>query len=332
MPNAVAQHLHWLFLPSNTLDKDLLRIVFPYPDAVHIIPPASLTPTQRSNLSFGLEFISAAHSVQQTQQDILRKARAELNDFEHRIRWRNFWLDGPDEPPPLFHIPKHPPGPMQPELFPFFGRIRAEFHQLQQHPPPLRNEFSTNDDGSPVFRGHETTLPPSPTTAHLYDQGFIIKPADKNLGPVVLTLELYNQETQRQLLRPDFYEALNVPPDVDNLRGRLAPLIEEAKRIDTDMSEFINDHPGKIRPKIPLFYLTIKVHKNPWTGRPIVAATQWITTPLAIIVSHYVRKLNDRYGRRFILTDSTQLINSTPAASSSSQIHARPLPPHRGLQ
>jgi hypothetical protein len=43
---------------------------------------------------------------------------------------------------------------------------------------------------------------------------------------------------------------------------------------------------------LPLFRLTIKVHKTPPEGRPVTANQNWITQPLVELVAHLLQPIN----------------------------------------
>jgi hypothetical protein len=87
------------------------------------------------------------------------------------------------------------------------------------------------------------------------------------------------------------------------------------KKLPIWLVDFYYYHPTKDNPKIPQFYITAKIHKLPWAGRPIVQNMQWYTTPYAIIASHYISLLLDTHCADYILHDSLDLTNRLEAAN-----------------
>uniref|UniRef100_A0A8C5PYV0 Reverse transcriptase domain-containing protein n=1 Tax=Leptobrachium leishanense TaxID=445787 RepID=A0A8C5PYV0_9ANUR len=113
------------------------------------------------------------------------------------------------------------------------------------------------------------------------DQTIIIKPADKGGGVVILPREMYNQEALRQLNDINIYskatrEQMNCAQEVcrDLLqKGNQLGIINETE------FKYLNI----IYPKIPVFYLLPKIHKdinNP-PGRPIISRIESITSRLS---------------------------------------------------
>jgi hypothetical protein len=106
---------------------------------------------------------------------------------------------------------------------------------------------------------------------------FIVVPTDKNLGPAVLEMTTYIQRsysdhlsdatTYRQMTPDDFFAALRKVSDYlhDFLR-------EHADAITKSDATYLRRHLTSISDRShSAFYLLIKIHKNPWSTRPIVS-------------------------------------------------------------
>ncbi|CAJ0947471.1 unnamed protein product [Ranitomeya imitator] len=119
-------------------------------------------------------------------------------------------------------------------------------------------------------------------TRRLIDLLDVIKPADKGGVIVVMAWSYYISEIQSQLRNTETYTPISSNPTFDIAR-KIKYLIEQYSGLgvsDSKLREFlINQHPV-----ILVFYTLPKVHKDLWKppGRPIVASTNSILSPLAI--------------------------------------------------
>jgi len=158
------------------------------------------------------------------------------------------------------------------------------------------------------------------------DTSIIIKPADKNLGLVVLDREWYTAECARQLGDARTYRV--VPEsEAAALVGRLR------RHLGTLLSGFAHALPAGVpqylqatmaaHARLPGFYLLPKVHKLPaitrehlpqLVGRPIVASHSWLTTPASRWLAGV---LNAACSARFpqVLPDSRALIRQLEATT-----------------
>lgn len=118
---------------------------------------------------------------------------------------------------------------------------------------------------------------------------WIIKPADKNLGIAVMTRTWYIHEVMRQLDDPQYYVPFpqnELKPTMAHYYNMLCYRVQQAMNEGTIAQDrtssfiFLRTTPATAQPGH--FYLTIKVHKNPPVGRPIVPSHSWLTQPASI--------------------------------------------------
>jgi hypothetical protein len=153
----------------------------------------------------------------------------------------------------------------------------------------------------------------------------VIRPADKNLGPALLTRSWYNEEGLRQLRDQDTYEAVTEEQAFDAAkqyaihvqREVFTPLyrseLADNKTLDflkSHLREFLDRNPLKF----PTFYHMPKLHKpGKLKGRPIVASHSALTTPL----STWLDQALQPYAQRC----DTALKNSTALVRDLEQLH-----------
>lgn len=123
-----------------------------------------------------------------------------------------------------------------------------------------------------------------------------LKNADKNLGLTVVGREWYEQEAQKQLSDQSTYrlvkEEKEVKDTIDKVVRRTKALSQFLKKFEKNEmeSKFLDHKMKNSGKKLPFFYIMPKLHKNPVTGRPIVAQVDWVSTPLSIWLNERLRK------------------------------------------
>ena len=145
------------------------------------------------------------------------------------------------------------------------------------------------------------------------DASITIKPADKNLGLVLVSTDWYNAELSRMLADRITYEPLrHFAPSyrgktvlaLPKLQEELATQLKELAIRSTSSLELWNPDLSKKAIRylstavtlktcvVPKIYLLIKVHKaSGLSGRPIVPSTHWLTTPASVLADHLLQEI-----------------------------------------
>lgn len=149
------------------------------------------------------------------------------------------------------------------------------------------------------------------------DASITIKPADKNLGLVLVSTEWYHAELTRMLGDRTTYKPLHhFTSGYQGQRGRhqvlalpklQAELAAKLKALAIasatslrlwnpelcdQVQHFLTTSVTLATSAVPQIYLLIKVHKaSGLCGRPIVPSTRWLTTPASVVADHLLREV-----------------------------------------
>ncbi len=218
--------------------------------------------------------------------------------------------------------------------------LATQLHYLQQYrtlthrllteavtSPATRNmvmHFSRNN----VTRSHREFL-----RCLVDDPELTIKPADKNLGLVLLDTSWYrdtllNMLSDRVTYRP-FNERmlrhdgklipctagqlgtkimLHLNHLVDRHQTAIECWAERDERRARRVSLFLRYAIPADKARLPEIYLLPKVHKPTLSGRPIVPCTRWVTTPASVLVDHLLQEILVRAKIPWLVKDTKSLI------------------------
>lgn len=160
------------------------------------------------------------------------------------------------------------------------------------------------------------------------DSSITCKPADKNLGLVLIDTDWYNAELGRML--KDTVTYCNVRPapgrtmrsTVTSLIGGLSAELKAIVKRHTPTLErwspaqheqiikYMHNKIAVSSAMIPEIYLLIKVHKpKGLCGRPIVPCTRWITTPASVLADHLLQEVLKKAAIPWLVRDTKSLVN-----------------------
>lgn len=123
----------------------------------------------------------------------------------------------------------------------------------------------------------------------------IFKPTDKNLGLAVLTIQQYDELVRTHLQDDNHYQIIEHLNEGD-VANQLHDLPNNSfSKQERDLCRANHTY------DLPAFYIIPKVHKQVLSSRPIVGATNWYTTPAAIILDIRLQShLNSDMGKYII--------------------------------
>ena len=229
-------------------------------------------------------------------------------------------------PASKYHVP-HPgfqPETAAPEVEQFIADVDEAIMACYQHKATLLRMRPIHSNVSPVLAEAITHL------KGLRD--VIIKPADKNMGLVVLDKEWYQGECARLLEDPSVYvevPAEQMPQVIHQLRHALVNILGSWKHaFPAAVHKYLLASTHAVA-QVPHFYLLPKVHKmqevtraylHQLKGRPIAANHSWITTAASIYLADM---LNEACYRQFpqVLPNSTTLVKLLESSVVSAEAY-----------
>ena len=111
-------------------------------------------------------------------------------------------------------------------------------------------------------------------------QDFIVLPSDKNLGPCIIERTKYMQAALHHLSDAATYERLepnNAMQAINSLEANILSFLSDYNDYFTKEDRTFLWRSLEVPDKFSYFYITAKVHKNPWKPRPITSTAGSIT-------------------------------------------------------
>jgi hypothetical protein len=150
------------------------------------------------------------------------------------------------------------------------------------------------EDGKDALFAEIARLQPSTThmsnpdmrhaQSFLQSRKLLVKLTDKNLGLAVLSKEWYHHECIKHLGNRKVYKPIPVK-DAAELKDKFMNDLDDLE-LPFMYDHFIREKTTAILPK---FHVIPKVHKNPWSSRPIVPSHSWVTSRLSEVVDDILR-------------------------------------------
>ena len=147
------------------------------------------------------------------------------------------------------------------------------------------------------------------------NENVVIRQADKGGATIVWGKEAYTQEALRQLMNTSYYAPLSTNP-MSQVRDDLKNILDRALE-----QNWINANEYKFLlpsdPKIGIFYLLPKIHKDPLSppGRPIISGVDTITEPTSKYIDFHIKPLTQALPA--YLQDTTHVLKKLGELSSN---------------
>ena len=256
-------------------------------------------------LSLGLNFIPVYPT-----NIVLDSFDANLEDFENRLNWNEFWNNQAQFPPKQNNnnfdiLPK---------------RLRSNF-ETKKAPKSLRiNNFCKTIKEDFVLELKSTKIIDTHTQKNqsrninttikffkTHNQDILIKPADKGGAIVILSTEFYESSISKQLQEaPDFFEHINFDPTTTALKCINASLKRLKKLHNIPNNTFKYLLPNTEKTRCPFLYGLPKIHKKIVSFRPIVSGNEHATENISIFLDYILQPYSTNHP--LYLKDVTQLL------------------------
>jgi hypothetical protein len=195
-----------------------------------------------------------------------------------RIRWQFRDQHRNEEFEPKFHVPNPT---WEPQLA--SAAIELGINEAMREIDSQVGRALASVDSDTPFRSN---LRWSEVQKFLESEKILVKLTDKNLGIAAFPVEWYVHECMKMLGDIRTYH-MAASLDVEKLFNKM---IEQAEKwnLPRSMDKYLRE---KTKKEIPVFHAIPKVHKEPWSLRPIVPSHSWVTSCLSEIIDHLCRPI-----------------------------------------
>jgi len=118
----------------------------------------------------------------------------------------------------------------------------------------------------------------------LTEKKYLVKITDKNLGLAVVTSDWYTEQCQEHLSNTRAYAPRQIK--LDSLKEEY-DIILNTKRWTPAIARYLSTADCEI----PRFHVIPKVHKTPWSSRPIIPSHSWITSKASEVVDYFLQPI-----------------------------------------
>ena len=147
------------------------------------------------------------------------------------------------------------------------------------------------------------------------DSKIVILLADKNLGPVIMERETYIKRVlSNHLLDKNTYEQLTdnmAKHKLNELQEQLTYIFENpSANVQNSLSNMEQKYSAKSlhhEHRIPTFYGLVKIHKQPWTLRPVVSCCGSLLATISTWIDFHLQKI--RHKLPAFIKDSNEFQN-----------------------
>lgn len=256
-----------------------------YQTGVHNRSGKDIDPTVIRVLGKGLKFIPTPPPT--SYQTAMHSLDVAINSFIRNVKLWHHWLDSSGLELPYHHV-RLRNSDFEPEL----DRDTTINEYIKEITTTIAYERERIVNSATTTMRKKSNLPRREVFALkqiLADKEIILKPADKNLGIVILSRDWYKKEALKHLENRSNYAPLNEKATkirittTANKFKQLTKLndkaISHSRKSDEDITSFVLS--GLQCLEAAPFYIIPKIHKPTMQGRPIVAGHSYFLNPFA---------------------------------------------------
>jgi len=118
----------------------------------------------------------------------------------------------------------------------------------------------------------------------LTEKKYLVKITDKNLGLAVVTSDWYTEQCQEHLSNTRAYAPRQIK--LDSLKEEYDEILQ-TRRWTPAIARYLSTADCDI----PRFHVIPKVHKTPWSSRPIIPSHSWITSKASEVVDYFLQPI-----------------------------------------
>jgi len=118
----------------------------------------------------------------------------------------------------------------------------------------------------------------------LSEKKYLVKITDKNLGLAVVTSDWYTEQCQEHLSNTRAYAPRQIK--LDTLKEEYDTILDTLR-----WTPAIRRYLSTADCEIPRFHVIPKVHKTPWSSRPIIPSHSWITSKASEVVDYFLQPI-----------------------------------------
>lgn len=310
---------------------------------------------QRSFLARGLRFIACSpttHSYNTAAQQYLQDPKRGWTRFNRTITNKIIYDDAAESSSsqsstflPKFHVPtsRLQPIKLADDKLCDINPMRLQMLQQYRHVTETALTAAVNDSRT------RSNILKQRTNLNAQDRLFMqrlmsdpdltIKPADKNLGMVLVDTAWYDLELRKMLKDRVTYDPIDLNSSnvkrnsmfgaiqkqllsqLPLLANRHANTLMKWHPAHADqMEKFLKQRITATTFTVPGIYLLIKVHKpSGLCGRPIVPSHSWITAPASVLVDHLLQDIVKQKRIEWLVVDTKSFINHLEQSPLPSQ-------------
>jgi len=229
--------------------------------------------------------------------------------FENTLRWKYHFGDEPERKfLPRFHVK---------------SKLQASYQDLDFEAGLTKGRLLTRRNVESVLPLKKVKIL-NPNLSRvckvLEEKQLLVLGTDKSLGVAVVDVQWYNEQVARQLADTKTYRhthQLMVLQYMRRAKQTISKAIDEAQDfLDVDAQEKEWELPIltkylreniKAEHKVPEFKGLPKIHKSPWTLRPIIPSHSWVTSGASQVADYLLRPILDTMP--WIVNSTIQVVN-----------------------